>query len=158
MDLYAENDDTWFGVGFNATHMVGTYAVVVQVEEGPTERILGFHDPGELLNSSFTTNEVSVVNGLRKVSVQSDYANNTNYNWEELLQGAIQGNQETFQIPMIWSKGQSSVFQFHGPHNFGNTSVMVFSTKGFQISGATDLSHMLVLWCCAALAVYVVLF
>eukprot|EP00929_Paragymnodinium_shiwhaense_P025556 TRINITY_DN15429_c0_g1_i1.p1 TRINITY_DN15429_c0_g1~~TRINITY_DN15429_c0_g1_i1.p1 ORF type:complete len:781 (+),score=127.63 TRINITY_DN15429_c0_g1_i1:66-2408(+) len=70
--------DVWFGVGFNAGTMADQpYAVIVEAGAGVSERKLGNHQPGSLLEPSVTLVHDSSVGGKRTVELTRPVAGKT---------------------------------------------------------------------------------
>jgi hypothetical protein len=57
----------WFGTGFNATEMRGTYVIIVDGEGNVMERVLGDHVPGVKVDDSVTLVSNTVVGRYRTV-------------------------------------------------------------------------------------------
>ncbi|ETO31614.1 hypothetical protein RFI_05507 [Reticulomyxa filosa] len=134
--------DRWFGIGFGANQMSGTYAITSTGSTGViTERKLGNHEQGTTLQSSVTVlSNVNNGNGFRTVK----------------LSRSVQGpssNYYTFptsatSINLICARGDSSgatTLAFHGDSNHHN---------GVQIS----LQFFVLFWFCFCFVLFCFVF
>jgi len=64
--------DQWFGVGFGASSMDGTYAIINEGNNDISERKLGDHNSGSSLTNSFSTESYNVNGDIRTVVVTRD--------------------------------------------------------------------------------------
>ena len=97
----------WFGVGFGNTVMNGTYAVIVDGEGVITERVLGNHEPGQLLSNSLTLVSSSVNSTVQSIVVTRPSSMNDRFSF----------NENAMQFPLIWARGTTSDLEYHG---YGN--------------------------------------
>ena len=101
--------DVYYAVGFGNNMMDGTYTIVVDGFGGVTERILGSHSPGIMLQSSLIVMVNEVKDGIRTVAVLRDINmhHEDYYNFLPFVQSCNNG------IPLIYAYGFSPSFGFH---------------------------------------------
>jgi len=106
----------WFGVGFGATSMGNTYAIINEGNDDVTERKLGDHNSGSSLTDSFTSETNDVDGDVRTVTVvrsitgsDSDYYTFGTYAADDtlsLIWGTTSGSET---LTTHTSKGTGSV-------------------------------------------------
>merc|ERR1712228_1166278 len=112
-------NEYFYGIGFNATDMNGTYAIIVVGNSGQIkERQLGLNAPGVQLKSSITVTSNTVTNGVRSVALQRDMtANDAQYY-------AFQPKVDQ-TLDIIYCYGTTAAVQYHGPAR--NTTTLSFN-------------------------------
>jgi len=115
-DLQYEPADPWFGFGFGARDMNGTYAITVVPDvEGfaVQERILGasgtYDAPGEILDTDSIYDHY-FSNGMRYVTVIRDYTVDGLYDFERFMDC----KRPTPTIPVIAAKGTTATYNLDG--------------------------------------------
>ena len=101
--------DVYYAVGFGNNMMDGTYTIIVDGFGDVSERILGSHSPGNMLQSSLTVMINQVKDGIRTVAVLRDINlyHKDYYNFQSFVDDCQYG------IPLIYSHGFSPSFGFH---------------------------------------------
>ena len=116
-----END--WFAYGFGNSAMDGTYAIILEKQDGSTvlsERILGFHNKGSALPTEFQVVAEEIDGGLRNVTLRGPASSPVgNYDFPS----------STGDLSIISATGFGGTLGFHA----GNY------LQGFQ-GGINDLS------------------
>jgi len=118
--------DVWFGIGFGATQMGdGPWTIVVDGRGGVTERKLGTHSPGTLLNASVTVKSSVMNHGLRSVvltrglhGLGPDY-----FTFDPLKSGGTELN-------FISAVGSSVEFSYHKEHIVSALSLLPVAGSG----------------------------
>lgn len=111
----------WFGVGWSATAMVGTYAIIVEAAGNVTERKLGDHDPGVMLQPT----QVRVVSSTVVASVRT-----------VVLSRAFKGatpdhfsfDPSKATLPLIYAIGDTPKLAFHKTR--GATTLLLTAVDG----------------------------
>lgn len=122
-------DEQWFAFGFDGSEMDGTYAITAENISGTTinERSLGDHNSGSVLESSITSEEVSVTDGVRTITLTLP-ASGSNFNFP---------NEESV-ISFIAAVGFGGNLAYHG---FGNYNQGVANTAtGLAFSSIVPVS------------------
>ncbi|ETO30153.1 collagen-binding protein A [Reticulomyxa filosa] len=119
-----------YGIGFGNNVMNGTYAIIIDGYGNVTERMLGNHEPGILLNSTVTLLAEKLVdgNGTRVVILQralhesgSHYYNFASSNFTT--------------IPIIFAYGRTPTLNYHQDRN---TAVLFLQTCNGDIVTTTS--------------------
>ena len=108
----------FYGIGFNATDMNGTYAIIVVGNSGEIEeRQLGLNAPGVALKSSITVTSNTVTNGVRSVVLTRNMTapNDQYYSFQTKVD-------QDFDI--IYCYGTTADVQYHGPAR--NATMLTF--------------------------------
>ena len=131
------NSENWFGIAFGAHTMADLpYSIIVDGYGSVFEQKLGNHDQGQLLKSSITVQENSVINGVRTVKiVRNNVGINPNYYYSF--------SPNSPNIPILLAVGSTPGFKYHkfrGTNNLflsaieGNTCICDIGTGG-KING-----------------------
>ena len=131
------NSANWFGIAFGAHTMADLpYSIIVDGYGSVFEQKLGNHDQGQLLQSSITVQENSVINGVRTVKiVRNNVGVNPNYYYSF--------SPNSPNIPILLAVGSTPGFKYHkfrGTNNLflsaieGNTCICDEGTGG-KING-----------------------
>ena len=83
---YSGPSKVWYGIGFNATQMSYTYAIIIDGYNGTvSERQLGLNSPGQVLQSTTTiisntvNNNIRTVKLKRNMTIDKNVANSNDY-------------------------------------------------------------------------------
>ena len=102
----------YFSVGFNAPNFAMSdkpYTIVVDGTGNVSERKLGDHDPGTVIEQSVSVTSNTVVDGVRTVTMVRDLAGKTSdhYTFDPSVSS----------LPIISASGSGSVFPFPRPQD-----------------------------------------
>ena len=124
--------DVYFAVGFGNNEMSGTYVIIVDGHGAVTERILGHHSPGILLQNALTVTANEVVDGVRTVAIlrEADIYDDHYFNFEPFVADCEES------VPLIYAHGFSESFGFH--EEWGN-GVSIHGQCDDDESGDADL-------------------
>lgn len=136
-----------FSIGFGSYEMQDTWSIIINgnTDENVWEQKLGKHSEGISLDSSFTVQSNSVLDGKRIVKLQ------------RLLNTEFNADYYTFSssatsIPICWAYGQrlSTAYSYHAS-NYGSTDILLSSAETKStvknvISAMNILLIFLVLW------------
>ena len=100
----------YFSVGFNAPNFAMSdkpYTIVVDGTGNVSERKLGDHDPGTVIEQSVAVTSNTVVDGVRTVTMTRDLAGKTSdhYTFDPSVSS----------LPIISASGSGAVYAYHGP-------------------------------------------
>ena len=103
-------DGKYFSVGFNSPNFAMSdkpYTIVVDGTGNVSERKLGDHDPGTVIEQSVSVTSNTVEDGVRTVTMVRDLAGKTSdhYTFDPSVSS----------LPVISASGSGSVFAYHGP-------------------------------------------
>ena len=100
------SDGNWFGVGFDTQFMANSpYTIVVDGDGGVTERVLGDHAAGIVLNKSLAVMSNTVANGTRTVVMTRPL--------KGLSPGHHDFDLQQLSLNFISAVGTSSTFGYH---------------------------------------------
>ena len=113
----------WFGVGLGATTFTMSdtpYAIIVDGTGAVTERKLGNHDGGKLLDSSIQVVSNRVYDGIRNVVMTRSFEGKTpeHYTFDP---------ESTSTIPHITASGKGSDFSYHGHTTRGGATLQLIA-------------------------------
>merc|ERR1719167_222303 len=100
----------WFSVGIGSPHFAmldKPYTIVVDGTGNVSERKLGDHDPGTLLESSLKVTSNSVVDGVRKVVMARSFEGKTS--------DYFSFDPKMSSIDIISASGLGPTYSYHGP-------------------------------------------
>jgi len=100
----------YFSVGFNAPNFAMSdkpYTIVVDGTGNVSERKLGAHDPGSVIDQSISVTSNKVEDDVRTVVMTRDFAGKTSDHYTF--------DPSTSSIPIISASGLGSAFAYHGP-------------------------------------------
>eukprot|EP01043_Picozoa_sp_COSAG02_P015604 COSAG02_NODE_668_length_18685_cov_185.638976_10_plen_570_part_00 len=122
-------DKVWFGGGFGADAMSGTYSIVVDGEGKVSEHKLGNHAPGTVLQPSVKVISSKLLNGRRTVTLTrqiklADYAGNY-YDFD--LTSTI--------LPVISAVGSGPTFSYHKTHSVATVTLFAESAPTCVCAG-----------------------
>ena len=122
-------DKVWFGSGFGANEMTGTYSIVVDGQGKVSEHKLGPHAPGTVLQPSVKILSSTVVDGRRTVTLTrpiklADYAGNY-YDFDLA----------TTSLPIISAVGSGPVFSYHKTHSLATVALFAESAPTCVCAG-----------------------
>eukprot|EP01064_Diplonema_japonicum_P005619 TRINITY_DN13741_c0_g5_i2.p1 TRINITY_DN13741_c0_g5~~TRINITY_DN13741_c0_g5_i2.p1 ORF type:complete len:993 (+),score=256.68 TRINITY_DN13741_c0_g5_i2:73-3051(+) len=127
--------DMWFGLGFNATGMAGTYAVIVDGSGEVTERVLGDDSPGRSLDTAmFEMVHQQVMGGVRTVLLKRDLVGISS---DYLTFSANNGT--PFSLPVIVAVGTTPSLNYHGPNNRAGVTLDFSPATHVSTTPATTL-------------------
>merc|ERR1719369_264581 len=100
----------WFSVGLNTPNFVmkdAPYTIVVDGSGNVSERKLGDHDPGTVIDSTLTVTSNTIKDGVREVVMTRPFKGKTpdHYTFDP----------KVTNIPLISASGLGPVFAYHGP-------------------------------------------
>jgi hypothetical protein len=93
----------WFGLGYGAQTMSGTYATIFD-STGIMERQLGNHVQGTLLSASITTLSNTIVNNMREANFSRSMTGASSSYYTFTI------SNDQVQFSMIWSYGSTATF------------------------------------------------
>ena len=114
-------EDVWNGFGFNAYFMNGTYAIIMDGSNNGSvyEYVLGYHQRGNVLESTINILSNTVSNGQRTVVLTREIKgrNSSYYSFPTMA----------CQIPIIWAAGFESqpIYNTSNEMEFSGENVIV---------------------------------
>lgn len=122
-------DRVWFGSGFGANEMSGTYSIVVDGQGKVSEHKLGDHAPGTVLQPSVKVLSSKVANGVRTVTLtrqikMADYAGNY-YDFDLTVTS----------LPVISAVGSGPTFSYHKSHSTATVALFAESAPTCVCAG-----------------------
>lgn len=130
------NSEYWYGIAFNAHTMADLpYSIIVDGYGNITERKLGNHDGGELLNSSIKVLENYKTGNVRTIRItRKNIGKNTDY---------YTFSKDKANIPLLLALGNTPTFKYHKVRGTNNlylnsiegTTCICDNGKGGSING-----------------------
>ena len=116
-------DGKWFGIGLGANTFTMSdtpYAIIVDGNGAVSERKLGNHDGGKLLDTSVQVISTRAYNGIRNVVMTREYQGKTpeHYTFNP---------KSTSTIPHISASGSGPNFSYHGSKTRGGATLQLFT-------------------------------